>query len=53
MFASFEQKIECSPLLVTQRKKLPPFDQSQIIMAVVVAYIIYLIHRLIKKILMW
>jgi hypothetical protein len=46
MFASFEQKIECSPLLVTQRKKLPPFDQSQIIMAVVVAYIIYLLNTL-------
>jgi hypothetical protein len=31
MFVSFEQKIECSPLLVTNIKKLPPFDQSQII----------------------
>jgi hypothetical protein len=59
MFVSFEQKIECSPLLVTnERKKLPPFDQSQIIFSgiyrccsiynIFIKYIVFLLWNTIK-----
>ena len=46
MFVSFEQKIECSPLLVTNVKKEITSLFLQVFIAVVVAYIIYLLNTL-------